>query len=73
MAYRIFTTSSTSPNLLVLPILLEFTLHEKMTDTRKFKATDLFSFNNINLDPLTETVSYHLPYLKRTFINSNNF
>ncbi|CAA20751.1 N-terminal acetyltransferase B complex catalytic subunit naa20 [Schizosaccharomyces pombe] len=38
-----------------------------MTDTRKFKATDLFSFNNINLDPLTETfnISFYLSYLNK--------
>ncbi len=28
-----------------------------MTTLRRFKADDLFRFNNINLDPLTETYS----------------
>jgi N-terminal acetyltransferase B complex catalytic subunit len=27
-----------------------------MTSTRKFKCEDLFRFNNVNLDVLTETV-----------------
>ncbi|WBW75096.1 NatB N-acetyltransferase complex catalytic subunit Naa20 [Schizosaccharomyces osmophilus] len=38
-----------------------------MADTRKFKATDLFKFNNINLDPLTETfnISFYLSYLNK--------
>jgi hypothetical protein len=29
-----------------------------MTTTRRFTCSDLFQFNNINLDSLTETVSY---------------
>lgn len=28
-----------------------------MTSTRKFRCEDLFRFNNVNLDVLTETVS----------------
>ncbi len=36
-----------------------------MTSLRRFKAQDLFKFNNINLDPLTETynLSFYLQYL----------
>ncbi|KAG5437083.1 hypothetical protein PCANB_001204 [Pneumocystis canis] len=38
-----------------------------MSELRRFKATDLFSFNNINLDILTETynISFYLSYLAR--------
>jgi N-terminal acetyltransferase B complex catalytic subunit len=38
-----------------------------MTTIRPFQAADLFRFNNINLDPLTETynVSFYLQYLGR--------
>ncbi|RCH99152.1 N-terminal acetyltransferase [Rhizopus azygosporus] len=38
-----------------------------MSLLRRFKATDLFEFNNINLDPLTETynISFYLQYLAR--------
>ncbi|KAK4819848.1 hypothetical protein QYF61_012993 [Mycteria americana] len=32
-----------------------------MTTLRAFTCDDLFRFNNINLDPLTETVSFPLP------------
>lgn len=31
-------------------------VEKKMTCTRRFVAADLFRFNNVNLDPLTETV-----------------
>lgn len=31
-----------------------------MSTLRPFRADDLFKFNNINLDPLTET--YHIPF-----------
>ncbi|KAG5440536.1 hypothetical protein PCK2_000361 [Pneumocystis canis] len=37
-----------------------------MSELRRFKATDMFSFNNINLDILTETqynISFYLSYL----------
>eukprot|EP00842_Homolaphlyctis_polyrhiza_P004699 jgi/Hompol1/522/HPOL_005343-RA len=36
-----------------------------MTTLRRFVADDLFRFNNINLDPLTETynLSFYLGYL----------
>ncbi|KAI8851524.1 N-alpha-acetyltransferase 20, NatB catalytic subunit-like protein, partial [Chytridium lagenaria] len=36
-----------------------------MTTVRRFVASDLFKFNNINLDPLTETynISFYLQYL----------
>ncbi|KAJ3411972.1 N(alpha)-acetyltransferase 20, NatB catalytic subunit [Chytridiales sp. JEL 0842] len=36
-----------------------------MTTLRRFVADDLFKFNNINLDPLTETysISFYLQYL----------
>lgn len=36
-----------------------------MTTLRRFVATDLFKFNSINLDPLTETysISSYLQYL----------
>ncbi|EMR08470.1 hypothetical protein PNEG_03298 [Pneumocystis murina B123] len=36
-----------------------------MSELRRFKATDIFSFNNINLDILTETynISFYLSYL----------
>ncbi|KAI8826551.1 acyl-CoA N-acyltransferase [Fimicolochytrium jonesii] len=36
-----------------------------MTTLRRFVADDLFSFNNVNLDPLTETynISFYLQYL----------
>ncbi|KAI8985047.1 N-acetyltransferase [Pilobolus umbonatus] len=36
-----------------------------MSLLRRFKATDLFEFNNVNLDPLTETynISFYLQYL----------
>lgn len=38
-----------------------------MTSLRLFKAEDLLLFNNINLDPLTETysISFYLSYLAR--------
>ncbi|KAL1918472.1 uncharacterized protein VTP21DRAFT_3132 [Calcarisporiella thermophila] len=38
-----------------------------MSCLRRFKATDLFRFNNINLDVLTETynISFYLQYLAR--------
>ncbi|KAG4304598.1 hypothetical protein PORY_001991 [Pneumocystis oryctolagi] len=38
-----------------------------MSELRRFKATDMFSFNNINLDILTETynISFYLSYLAR--------
>jgi N-terminal acetyltransferase B complex catalytic subunit len=38
-----------------------------MTSLSPFKATDLLKFNNINLDPLTETysISFYLTYLAR--------
>jgi hypothetical protein len=32
-----------------------------MTSLRRFKCTDLFRFNHINLDHLTETVSAAAP------------
>jgi N-terminal acetyltransferase B complex catalytic subunit len=37
----------------------------KMTTTRQFRCEDLFRFNNVNLDPLTETyqMSFYLQYL----------
>lgn len=28
-----------------------------MTEVRRFTCDDMFRFNNVNLDPLTETVS----------------
>ena len=31
-----------------------------MTTIREFQADDLFKFNHVNLDPLTET--YHIPF-----------
>ncbi|KAI9314693.1 acyl-CoA N-acyltransferase [Zopfochytrium polystomum] len=36
-----------------------------MTSLRRFVTSDLFKFNNINLDPLTETynISFYLQYL----------
>ena len=36
-----------------------------MTTTRQFRCEDLFKFNNVNLDPLTETyqMSFYLQYL----------
>eukprot|EP01130_Rhizamoeba_saxonica_P010447 TRINITY_DN4277_c0_g1_i1.p1 TRINITY_DN4277_c0_g1~~TRINITY_DN4277_c0_g1_i1.p1 ORF type:complete len:175 (+),score=41.42 TRINITY_DN4277_c0_g1_i1:50-574(+) len=36
-----------------------------MTSTRRFKATDLLKFNEVNLDPLTENynLGYYLKYL----------
>ncbi|KAG8464375.1 hypothetical protein KFE25_003438 [Diacronema lutheri] len=38
-----------------------------MTTLRPFEAADMFRFNNVNLDPLTETytVSFYLQYLGR--------
>ena len=41
-----------------------------MTSLRRFKAEDLFKFNNINLDPLTETysISSYLQYLGRFYV-----
>jgi len=38
-----------------------------MSVLRPFRATDLFRFNNINLDPWTETysISFYLSYLSR--------
>ncbi|KXS18569.1 acyl-CoA N-acyltransferase [Gonapodya prolifera JEL478] len=38
-----------------------------MTTLRRFTADDLFRFNNVNLDPLTETynVGFYLGYLAR--------
>ncbi|RKP12168.1 N-acetyltransferase 5-like protein [Piptocephalis cylindrospora] len=38
-----------------------------MTSLRRFKATDLFRFNDVNLDHLTETygVNFYLQYLSR--------
>ncbi|CAO3687349.1 unnamed protein product [Umbelopsis vinacea] len=38
-----------------------------MSQLRRFKATDLFSFNNVNLNVLTETynISFYLQYLAR--------
>lgn len=36
-----------------------------MTTLRPFRCEDMFSFNNVNLDPLTETygLSFYLQYL----------
>jgi hypothetical protein len=41
---------------------------EKMTSLREFVCDDLFSFNCINLDPLTETynISFYLKYLAKS-------
>ncbi|RKP09444.1 acyl-CoA N-acyltransferase [Thamnocephalis sphaerospora] len=38
-----------------------------MTSVRRFRATDLFKFNNVNLDYYTETynISFYLQYLAR--------
>ena len=38
-----------------------------MTTTRQFRCEDLFRFNNVNLDPLTETyhLGFYLTYLAR--------
>ena len=38
-----------------------------MTTLRPFKCDDLFRFNNVNLDPLTETynLGFYLTYLSR--------
>ena len=38
---------------------------DRMTTIRRFCADDLFTFNNINLDPLTETygLTFYLNYL----------
>jgi N-terminal acetyltransferase B complex catalytic subunit len=38
-----------------------------MTSTRPFHMNDLFSFNNVNLDVLTETfnMSFYLQYMSR--------
>ena len=38
-----------------------------MTSTRRFRATDLLDFNNVNLDVLTETynIQFYLGYLSR--------
>jgi len=38
-----------------------------MTTFRPFEPTDLFRFNNVNLDPLTET--YGLPFYLHYLIN----
>lgn len=40
---------------------------EKMTTLRQFTCDDLFRFNGINLDPLTEMygLSFYLQYLSR--------
>lgn len=37
----------------------------RMTTLRRFEATDLFKYANVNLDPLTETyhLSFYLQYL----------
>ena len=51
-----------------------------MTTIRRFRAQDLFKFNNINLDPLTETysISSYLGYLAQfpnyfnVAVNSNS-
>ena len=52
----------------------------RMTTLRSFEANDLFKFNHINLDPLTET--YNIPFythylstwpsLCGTYVDSNN-
>ena len=39
----------------ILPVKINL-----MSTLRPFRADDLFKFNNINLDPLTET--YHVPF-----------
>ena len=38
-----------------------------MTSTRRFRTSDLFKFNSVNLDPLTETynIQFYLSYLIR--------
>ncbi len=38
-----------------------------MTTLRQFTCDDMFRFNNINMDPLTETygVAFYLQYLAR--------
>ena len=38
-----------------------------MTTLRPFRCDDLFKFNNVNLDPLTETynLAFYLMYLSR--------
>lgn len=38
-----------------------------MTTIRRFTCNDLFTYNNVNLDPLTETYnfSFYLTYLAR--------
>ncbi len=38
-----------------------------MTTLRQFRCDDLFKFNNVNLDPLTETynLAFYLMYLSR--------
>ncbi|EEB06771.2 NatB N-acetyltransferase complex catalytic subunit Nat3 [Schizosaccharomyces japonicus yFS275] len=52
---------------LVLASQFSATKTSSMSDTRRFKATDLFEFNNINLDSLTETfnISFYLSYMSR--------
>ena len=39
----------------------------QMTTIRRFRAQDLFRFNSVNLDPLTETysLSFYLQYLSQ--------
>lgn len=46
---------------------LKFEDFPSMTSLRLFTALDLLKFNNINLDPLTETysISFYLTYLAR--------
>ncbi|KAK5622573.1 N(alpha)-acetyltransferase 20, NatB catalytic subunit [Crenichthys baileyi] len=49
----------------VLLFLSEDSSWRKMTSLRPFTCDDLFKFNNINLDPLTETygIPFYLQYL----------
>ncbi|KAL4624072.1 N-alpha-acetyltransferase 20 [Arapaima gigas] len=48
-----------------LPLPLSHECTDKMTTLRAFTCDDLFKFNNINLDPLTETygIPFYLQYL----------
>ncbi len=54
----------------LLPLLRRFNRRSTsvtMTTLRQFTCDDMFRFNNINMDPLTETygVAFYLQYLAR--------
>ena len=48
-------------------LMFELICKSKMTTLRQFTCDDLFRFNPVNLDPLTETygVGFYLQYLAR--------